>query len=84
MAYYYWDDRFKTDEGFSLKECLEQFGTKLVSCEANGRRFKYKVILLDGKKSLGNSWMLWMKDGRGKNVQVGLYEKDATRVAGVL
>jgi hypothetical protein len=84
MAYYYWDDGFKTSEGFSLQECIEKFGTKVVTGVANGIQLKYKVILLDKKRSLGNSWMLWMKDGRGKNIHVALYEKDASRVAGVL
>lgn len=84
MAYYYWDDSFRTSEGLSLTQCLEQLGTQVVTFKAGGKRLKYKVIFLDSKKSLGNSWMLWMKDEKERNVCVTSYEKSASRVVGIL
>jgi hypothetical protein len=84
MAYYYWNESFQTEEGLSLRQCLEQFGTKVVKCSINGVRLKYKVILLDANRTLGYSWMLWMKDLRGRNVGVALYEKEGQRVMGVV
>jgi hypothetical protein len=78
MSYYYWDNNFKNKQGLSLQECSEKFGTKLVSFHSG----KYKVVFLDSRRSLGNSWMLWFKDGRGKQVPVVWYEATAERVQG--
>jgi hypothetical protein len=78
MSYYYWNNNFKNEQGLSLQECSEKFGTKLVSCHLG----KYKVILLDSRKTLGYSWMLWFKDGRGKQVPVAGYEATAQRIPG--
>jgi hypothetical protein len=84
--YYYWNDDFRTPEGLSLQQCLEQFGTQLVAFRDRRSRqmFKYKVVHLDGQRSLGNSWMLWFKGRKGENIPVALYESDAQRVSGFI
>jgi hypothetical protein len=77
LSYYYWDPEFKTEAGLTLKQCLERYGTQKV----NAKSFYYKVIFLDKKKDLGNSWMLWSKDYRtNSNIKVTQYEKDPTHI----
>lgn len=85
-SYYYWDDNYRTEDGLTLQECHEQFGTQVASLTRKGFRhaYKYKVINLDKSKSLGKSWMLWMKNNKGVNIPVALYEKDAQRVPGTI
>ena len=78
MSFYYWDDSFRNKSGLSLRECIEKFGTQVVSC-LHGR---YKVILLDGTKTLKYSWMLWFKSTTGMNIPVIAYEEQAKRIPG--
>jgi hypothetical protein len=75
MSYHYWDDDFKTDKNESLQECLNLYGTQVVRHPSG---YKYKVIFLDDARDLGNSWMLWSKTLRGKNIPVKLYEEHKT------
>lgn len=84
MSYYYWDDTFTNAEGLSLEECKHLYGTKVVKGVMQGYNIVYKVVFLDKKKSLKNSWMLWFRDRRGKNVPVNMYEKDEWKRLGTI
>ena len=76
-SYYYWDQDFKNAESRTLQECIDNFGTVITRTKT----YYYKVIFLDERKNLDNSWMLWAKDSKThQNVKVTYYEKNSKNI----
>jgi hypothetical protein len=69
IPFYYWNPDFKTKEGFTLEECMDRFGTALLT-HPRMNDYDIKVIFLDEKKTRERVWILWIK-----NIATGVYMK---------
>lgn len=75
-TYYYWSTTFCNENGDNLEICFNKFGTG-TQVLPFGENFIMEVVYLDERKDFGNSWCLRCYNKQtGKNIPVGLYEKN--------
>jgi hypothetical protein len=73
LTYHYWDDNFRNDEGKTLQECLNLYGTG--SQKVHDKDIIMTVIFLSVEKTFGKSWCLICYNKKtGANIPVRLYE----------
>ena len=71
--YYYWDETYQSNEGKTLQECFDAYGTGTQKFLRRSARME--VIFLDATRDFGNSWMLrCYHTATGENIPVTLYE----------